>query len=69
MDSATSDVRRFRSADLPPDRHEDPHIEPYVEVRKLSREPSIREVTFPPNGRLDRERSSCRAPPDRGLAT
>jgi len=53
MESATSDVRRFRSADIPPDRYEDPHIEPYVEVRKLSSEPSIREVTFPPNGRLD----------------
>ena len=53
MESATSDVRRFRSADVPPDRYGDPHIEPYVEVRKLSSEPSIREVTFPPNGRLD----------------
>ena len=53
MESATSDVRRYRSADVSPDRYEDPHIEPYVEVRKLSSEPSIREVTFPPNGRLD----------------
>ena len=45
-------IDRAARDDLPQRSKEDPHIEPYVEVRKLSSEPSIREVTFPPSGRL-----------------
>ncbi len=53
MDTGSNGVMRFRSDDVAPQRYEDPHIEPYVEVRKLSTDPAIREVTFPPGARLD----------------
>ena len=53
METAPDDVRRYRSDDIAPQRYEDPNIEPFVEVRKLSTEPSMREVTFPPGARLE----------------
>jgi quercetin dioxygenase-like cupin family protein len=46
-------VRRFTREGVEASRYEDPHIEPYVLVRRFSTDPAIREVTFPPNARLE----------------
>ena len=53
METPAEGVRRYRSQDVDPQPYEDPHIDPYVEVRKLSTDPAMREVTFPPGARLD----------------
>jgi quercetin dioxygenase-like cupin family protein len=53
MEADTADVRRFSVLGMAGERYEDSHIAPFVEVRKLSSDPAIREVTFPPNARLD----------------
>jgi quercetin dioxygenase-like cupin family protein len=45
-------IRRFRIADAEAVRYEHPEIEPYVLLRRVSSEPSMVEVTFPPGARL-----------------
>lgn len=46
------DIRRFSIDDAEAVLYEHPEIEPYVHLRRVAGEPSIVEVTFPPNGRL-----------------
>src|ERR1700737_724087 len=45
-------IRRFAPDDIEAIRYEDPHIDPYVELRRVSSDPSIVQVTFPPAARL-----------------
>ena len=46
------DIRRFSIDEAEAVLYEHPEIEPYVHLRRVAGEPSIVEVTFPPNGRL-----------------
>ncbi len=50
MDEAA--IRRFTITDSELVRYEHPDIEPYVLLRRISSEPSMVEVTFPPGARL-----------------
>ena len=45
-------IRRFSIDAAEAARYDDDHIEPYVNLRRVSRDPAIVEVTFPPNARL-----------------
>lgn len=46
------DVRRWTVEDLETQHFEDEHIEPYVELTRISSDPSVRQVTFPPGATL-----------------
>jgi quercetin dioxygenase-like cupin family protein len=46
------DIRRWTVDDHENARYEDKHIEPYVYLRRISADPAIRQVTFPPNASL-----------------
>lgn len=47
-------VRRYAIDELDNVRFEDEHIHPFVLLRRISAEPSIRQVTFPPGAELGR---------------
>ena len=46
------EIRRFVVEDSEQSRFEDAHIDPFVQLRRISSDPAIREVTFPPNASL-----------------
>ena len=52
-------IRRFVIEDFEDTRFEDSHIEPYVHLRRISADPAIREVTFPPNATLGVHSHPC----------
>ena len=52
-------IRRFIIEDFENDRFEDSHVEPYVHLRRISADPSIREVTFPPHASLGVHSHPC----------
>jgi quercetin dioxygenase-like cupin family protein len=52
-------VRRFAIDDFENARFEDDHVEPYVHLRRISADPAIREVTFPPNATLGVHSHPC----------
>jgi quercetin dioxygenase-like cupin family protein len=49
---AEDSVRHFALDEVEAVRYDDPHIDPYVLLRRVSSSPSIVQVTFPPNARL-----------------
>jgi quercetin dioxygenase-like cupin family protein len=57
---ATEDAVRTWTIDEVEDaRFEDEHIEPYVHLRRISADPSVRQVTFPPNATLGVHSHPC----------
>src|SRR5262245_41445784 len=52
-------IRRFVIRDVQEARFEDDHVEPYVSLRRISADPAVREVTFPPNVTLGVHSHPC----------
>jgi quercetin dioxygenase-like cupin family protein len=52
-------IRRWTIADHDNARFEDDHVEPYVHLRRISADPAIREVTFPPHATLGVHSHPC----------
>jgi quercetin dioxygenase-like cupin family protein len=52
-------IRRWTVEDHENARFEDDHVEPYVNLRRISADPAIREVTFPPNATLGVHSHPC----------
>jgi quercetin dioxygenase-like cupin family protein len=52
-------VHRWVVDDIENTRFEDSHIDPYVHLRRISTDPAIREVSFPPNARLGVHSHPC----------
>ena len=58
---ATDDaIRRWTIDDHENARFEDDHVEPYVHLRRISADPAVREVTFPPERHARRALPSVR---------
>lgn len=53
------DIRSWTIDELDDPRFEDDHIEPYVNLRRISTDPAIRQVTFPPHGTLGMHSHPC----------
>ena len=53
------DIRRWTVEDHQNARFEDDHVEPYVYLRRISADPAIRQVTFPPNATLAAHSHPC----------
>ena len=52
-------VRRWAVDEHENPRFEDDHIEPYVNLRRISADPAIRQVTFPPHATLGVHSHPC----------
>jgi quercetin dioxygenase-like cupin family protein len=52
MAAVDETIRRWTIEDHEDGRFEDAHIEPYVTLRRISADPAIRQVTFPPHAVL-----------------
>ena len=52
-------IRRYVIDEFENGKFEDPHVEPYVHLRRISADPAIREVTFPPNATLGVHSHPC----------
>lgn len=52
-------IRKFVVEDFEDGRFEDDHIEPYVNLRRISADPAIRQVTFPPHATLGVHSHPC----------
>ena len=53
------DIRRWTVEDHENARFEDDHVEPYVYLRRISADPAVRQVTFPPNATLGAHSHPC----------
>ena len=47
-------IRRWTIEDFEDAHFEDEHIDPYVTLRRISADPAVRQVTFPPHATLGR---------------
>ncbi len=52
-------IRAWAIDDVENARFEDDHVEPYVHLRRISADPAIRQVTFPPNATLGVHSHPC----------
>jgi quercetin dioxygenase-like cupin family protein len=52
-------IRRWTIEDHENARFEDDHVDPYVHLRRISADPAIREVTFPPHATLGVHSHPC----------
>jgi quercetin dioxygenase-like cupin family protein len=52
-------IRRWTVDDYENARFEDEHVEPYVNLRRISADPAIRQVSFPPNATLGVHSHPC----------
>ena len=59
MAIADDSVRKWTIDEHENTRFEDDHIEPYVHLRRISADPAIREVSFPPHATLGVHSHPC----------
>ena len=52
-------IRTWTIEDVENARFEDDHVQPYVHLRRISADPAVREVTFPPNATLGVHSHPC----------
>ena len=59
MGTGDDAVRTWTIDDVENARFEDDHVEPHVHVRRISGDPALRQVTFPPNATLGVHSHPC----------
>ena len=52
-------VRKWTIEEIDNGRFEDEHIDPYVHLRRISADPAVRQVTFPPGATLGLHSHPC----------
>jgi len=52
-------IRRWTIEDFEAAHFEDEHIDPYVSLRRISSDPAVRQVTFPPHATLGVHSHPC----------